>query len=658
MKRFRRKGIAIGLSLSLLASMPMMAYADGVDPSTMTREQIVAEYNRLKDLEAGDSLDAFVHSLSEEQRRELLAAVIMDAVEEGIEEAETEIAEKENHTSWKLDENGVLIISGSGSMLDFSKPESAPWHAKRDQITAVAVELGVTRIGNFAFADCPNLSEISLPASVKEIGWNAFQNGVSLKKLDLPEGLEMIEGNAFDGCTGLQKVTVPEGVTAVGFGAFQKCDGLISISLPSTLEKLGEGAFADCRGLKSVSLPENLKELGAGAFLNCEALQSMTIPNGVTEIANNLFNGCKLLNYVKMHENIQSIGEGAFIDCVTMHKASFPKNLTVIGDRAFAGCISLTKLVLPDSLTKLGEEAFAGCSNLESVKVNDGLQEIGTDCFRGCIHLADLNLPETTAETVPEETEEATVLETAAEETSPEEDASFEETAESVPVGESEEAAEESTEVSLVPAILVENITASAGNTVTLTISLQDNPGIVSLALNVKFDETVMKLVKAEDTGMISGGEHKQMLTSPYRLNWANDTMMTNITENGCIAVLTFEISEEARKGAYPVSVEYDLENGDIYNSELEAIPFEVQNGVITVVNAARGDVNGDGVINGLDRAALNRYLTMGREALQDIDLAAADVNSDGKVNNVDRAILSRYLAGWEGYESLGGEAE
>lgn len=634
MKRFRRKGIAIGLSLSLLASIPMMAYADGVDPSTMTQEQIVAEYNRLKDLEAGDSLDAFVHSLSEEQRRELLAAVIMDAVEEGIEEAETEIAEKENHTSWKLDENGVLIISGSGSMLDFSKPESAPWHAKRDQITAVAVELGVTRIGNFAFADCPNLSEISLPASVKEIGWNAFQNGVSLKKLDLPEGLEMIEGNAFDGCTGLQKVTVPEGVTAIGFGAFQKCDGLTSISLPSTLEKLGEGAFADCRGLKLVSLPENLKELGAGAFLNCEALQSMTIPNGVTEIANNLFNGCKLLNYVKMHENIHSIGEGAFIDCVTMHKVSFPQNLTVIGDRAFAGCISLTKLVLPDSLTKLGEEAFAGCSNLESVKVNDSLQEIGTDCFRGCFYLADLNLPETAAET------EGNEAETVPEETSP------------------EETEEESTEVSLVPAILVENITASAGNTVTLTISLQDNPGIVSLALNVKFDETVMKLVKAEDTGMISGGEHKQMLTSPYRLNWANDTLTTNITENGCIAVLTFEISEEARKGAYPVSVEYDLENGDIYNSELEAVPFEVQNGVITVVNAARGDVNGDGIINGLDRAALNRYLTMGREALQDIDLAAADVNGDGKVNNVDRAILSRYLAGWEGYESLGGETE
>ena len=66
------------------------------------------------------------------------------------------------------------------------------------------------------------------------------------------------------------------------------------------------------------------------------------------------------------------------------------------------------------------------------------------------------------------------------------------------------------------------------------------------------------------------------------------------------------------------------------------------------------GDVNNDGVIDTLDRMALNRYLANwdGYDA-NSINMAAADVNGDGIVDTLDRMTLNRHLANWEGYESL-----
>lgn len=651
MNRFQKRGLALGLSLSLLASLPVLAYADGVD---MTPAEIVAEYNRLMDLEAGDSLDAFVHSLSEEQRKTLLSDVIRDVIEES---AEEKPAEAESSMSWTLDENGLLTITGTGKMPDFSKPESAPWQDQREKITAVAVELGITGIGNFAFADCPNLTECSLPGSVTEIGMDAFRNCTSLKKLPLPEELKTIGDNAFSGCSSIRTVKVPEGVTGIGAGAFENCTELRSVTLPGTLETLGASAFAGCSALGSGYLPQNLKELGEGAFRNCTSLKSITVPNGVTEIAKETFRGCTALASVTLYQSVQSIGDEAFLGCTSLRKMFFPENLVSIGDRAFGGCVSLSKITLPDAVTEVGEEAFSGCETLESVKFNENLTKIGENCFAGCPLLENLALP---GAGKPVETaltgEEAESSEPAGETEEETETKPMEESEEVSETTEEEPAEEETPKAE--PSICIENATASAGNTVTLAVSLQDNPGIVSLSLNVKYDAQVMKLVKAEDTGLLSGGEHKLELSSPYRLNWANDTLTTDITENGCIAMLTFEISEDAQKGAYPIRLEFHPENGDVYNSTLNAVVFQVCDGGIAVVNAVLGDVNGDGVINGLDRAALNRYLTMGREAAQDIDLSAADVNGDGKVNNVDRAILSRYLAGWTGYETLPVAAE
>lgn len=75
---------------------------------------------------------------------------------------------------WKLQDNGTLVISGSGAMTDYSTSNPAPWQHLREKITAVTVEQGVTHIGANAFQACSQLQAILIANSVTDIGQTAF----------------------------------------------------------------------------------------------------------------------------------------------------------------------------------------------------------------------------------------------------------------------------------------------------------------------------------------------------------------------------------------------------------------------------------------------------------------------------------------------------
>ena len=202
--------------------------------------------------------------------------------------------------------------------------------------------------------------------------------------------------------------------------------------------------------------------------------------------------------------------------------------------------------------------------------------------------------------------------------------------------------------------IVVSSATCNQGKQVKVTISLENNPGIISARLNVHYDSSVMTLVGVEDAGNLGATMHSNQFTNPYVLSWANDTILENITFNGDVVTLVFDVAEDAPFGEYAVSVSYDYDNYDICNFEQEKVKFNVVDGVVSIVDTIIGDVNGDGAVNTLDRIALARYLANWEGYSADtIDMTAADVNGDGAVNTLDRIALARHLANWEGYEEL-----
>ena len=74
---------------------------------------------------------------------------------------------------WDIDSNGVLNITGTGAMDDYSAG-GAPWADRASEITAIVVAEGITHIGAYAFDNCTNAASVSLPISLESVGEGAF----------------------------------------------------------------------------------------------------------------------------------------------------------------------------------------------------------------------------------------------------------------------------------------------------------------------------------------------------------------------------------------------------------------------------------------------------------------------------------------------------
>ena len=76
---------------------------------------------------------------------------------------------------WTLSDK-TIRISGSGEMKDWKNDEKNDWHRSvyTKLIRKVNIEIGVTKIGNYAFYGCSSLVSIEIPSSVTSIGDYVF----------------------------------------------------------------------------------------------------------------------------------------------------------------------------------------------------------------------------------------------------------------------------------------------------------------------------------------------------------------------------------------------------------------------------------------------------------------------------------------------------
>ena len=126
------------------------------------------------------------------------------------------------YTTWELTSDGQLTFTateqtegGQTNMKNYWKVGGVltlPWGEYADQITKVVINEGVNDIGQMAFYELPNLTEVVLPESAVEIRDYAFKNCKSLTTINL-EVVENICEGAFYGCSALENVTITEGTT-------------------------------------------------------------------------------------------------------------------------------------------------------------------------------------------------------------------------------------------------------------------------------------------------------------------------------------------------------------------------------------------------------------------------------------------------------------
>ncbi|MBQ7542144.1 MAG: hypothetical protein IJT44_07635 [Clostridia bacterium] len=186
---------------------------------------------------------------------------------------------------------------------------------------------------------------------------------------------------------------------------------------------------------------------------------------------------------------------------------------------------------------------------------------------------------------------------------------------------------------------------ARAGDTVTVTVSLQNNPGLYTALVGVTYDTAALDLVSVADCGLfgasadtMTAGGNLDMI--PYRVLWM-DNVGSLVSASGDLLTITFKVADDAQPGTYSFAVTCDANN--TLDANIDTYDLGTANGSVTVVRMP-GDADGNGQITLRDAILISRWLAGGFNIT--LDLSSADVNGDGIVNLMDVVLIKRYLVG------------
>ena len=144
-------------------------------------------------------------------------------------------------------------------------------------IVALNIPSGTTKIKNYTFYNCSELTSVTIPNSITMIGSYAFSGCSGLTSVTIGNSVTSIGEYAFNGCSSLTSVNIPNSVTKIGGSAFQNCSGLTSVTIPNSVTSIDNSAFYKCTGLTSVNIPNSVISIGRYAFGGCSSLTSVTI---------------------------------------------------------------------------------------------------------------------------------------------------------------------------------------------------------------------------------------------------------------------------------------------------------------------------------------------------------------------------------------------
>lgn len=213
------------------------------------------------------------------------------------------------NVTWSLSEDGVLTISGTGAMKNYTDDVEKPWQNWMKSIKSVDIKDVVTHIGALAFNYFGSLTDVTISNTVRSIGKGAFFE-TGLTNVVIPDSVTSIGFDALLSCRNLQKIEVSSGnkkymsIDGILYDKDQKtliaCPGgrKTDVTVPNTVTRIEAYAFENCWNIKNITLSENIKHIYLGAFWNCGGLISITIPAGITFIESDAFKYCSSLKNV------------------------------------------------------------------------------------------------------------------------------------------------------------------------------------------------------------------------------------------------------------------------------------------------------------------------------------------------------------------------
>ncbi len=287
--------------------------------------------------------------------------------------------------------------------------ESIGWYAfgQDNSLTTVTIPKSVTDLSPTAFVGLDTISVAednpkyhSSNNCVVETDTKTLITGTNSGIIPDNGEVEIIGDHAFYNCVDITEIDIPEGVTEIGWYAFMECLNLKTIVLPASLTSLNSEAFdKDCLELIYIA-EDNTKYYSAG---NCVidndsktlvlGIQTSVIPeNGEVEIiGENAFTGCYNLTEIAIPNTVKVIEHTAFDYCISLKSVTIPESVEKIEYYAFGRCWSLATVTIQANGLDIVESAFYGCENLKTVNnYSKMLIKSGSETYGGVAYYADV----------------------------------------------------------------------------------------------------------------------------------------------------------------------------------------------------------------------------------------------------------------------------
>ena len=149
-------------------------------------------------------------------------------------------------------------------------------------MTSITIGNSVTNIGERAFYGCSGLASIVVRSentkydsrdncnAIIETSSNTLVTGC--KNTIIPNSVMSIGDAAFYDCYNLTDIIIPNSVTSIGNSAFFACSKLTSIIIPNSVTSIGSSAFSRCSRLTAITIPNSVTSIGSHAFFYCSSL--------------------------------------------------------------------------------------------------------------------------------------------------------------------------------------------------------------------------------------------------------------------------------------------------------------------------------------------------------------------------------------------------
>lgn len=265
------------------------------------------------------------------------------------------------------------------------------------------VSYPVTEIGQYAFRNCYNLTNVDIGSNVKVIGFDAFWNCTSLGIIKIPDNVTTISNWAFENCTSLDRVEIGSGMTTIGGSAFSGCTGIEKIICAATTPP----------SITSSTFPSSLynsaylyvPKTSLSAYKNADYWKNFSQHIVSIELYDFYYNGL----YYRLDSNYPGncgvCTKDVYYNSYSSSSITVPStayyngtyyNVTRINAYAFYDCTSLQSVTIPNSVTVIDNNSFQNCSNLKTLVIGNGCQSIGYAAFYGCTKINSITCHATT----------------------------------------------------------------------------------------------------------------------------------------------------------------------------------------------------------------------------------------------------------------------